>query len=85
MIPELGDFVEGKVPSNLSTRKVTGRLMSHDKKNRNSFPLIASFWLSQAVNYHNLGFRMDLLNVKSVDIRVTVSGEWAWKTHKLRR
>lgn len=56
MIPELGDFMEGKVPSNLSTRNFTGRLMSQDKKNLNSFPLIAAFWLSRAANYHNLGF-----------------------------
>ena len=39
--PEIEDLTEGKLPSNLSMRKVTGRLMSQDKKNRNSFPLIS--------------------------------------------
>lgn len=36
---EAGD--RGRFPSNLSTRKVTGRFISQDRKNRNSFPAIA--------------------------------------------
>lgn len=43
--PGSDDLAGGKLPSNLSTRKVTGRLMSQDKKNRNSFPLISAKWL----------------------------------------
>uniref|UniRef100_A0A2P2KKP9 Phosphatidylinositol 3-kinase root isoform isoform X1 n=1 Tax=Rhizophora mucronata TaxID=61149 RepID=A0A2P2KKP9_RHIMU len=38
--PELGHLEEGRQPSSLSTQNVTGRLMSHDKKKRNSFPLM---------------------------------------------
>lgn len=45
----------GKAPSSSSIRKVTGRLMSQDKKKRNSFPLMASTVLG-AVFSHNLGF-----------------------------
>ena len=36
---EAGDC--GRFPSNLSIRKVTGRFISQDRKNRNSFPVIA--------------------------------------------
>lgn len=52
---ELGDLGGGRAPSSRSIRKVTGRLMSQDKKKRNSFPLIASRVLG-AVPSHNLGF-----------------------------
>jgi hypothetical protein len=41
-VPELGELIGGKLPSNFSMLKVTGRLMSQDKKNRNSFPLIST-------------------------------------------
>lgn len=39
-VPELVDLIGGKIPSNFSMDKVTGRFMSQDKKNRNSFPFI---------------------------------------------
>lgn len=40
--PELGNLEFGKLPSRRSMRKVTGRLMSQDKKKRNSLPVIGT-------------------------------------------
>jgi hypothetical protein len=36
----------GGPPSRASTRKVTGRLMSQDRKKRNSFPVISAWSLA---------------------------------------
>lgn len=43
--PELGDLAEGKLPSRRSMRKVTGRLISHDRKKRNSLPVMWTVWI----------------------------------------
>lgn len=45
--PKSGDLGRGKLPSRRSTRKVTGTLISQDKKKRNSLPVIGTclWWI----------------------------------------
>lgn len=50
-VPEFVDLGRVRVPSSRSIRKVSGRLMSQDKKNRNSFPLIFAYELCDFIPF----------------------------------